>query len=79
MNYIEEVFNVYGENLPAKHIYTATKKSPVLTIYILKQYKTWAKFKIAYNKYAIEQRNKKVKEDVIVKKVSKKETKNVFE
>jgi hypothetical protein len=78
MNYIEEVFKVFGSELPPKHIYTATKKSPVRAIYIMKQFKTWAKFKLEYNKYAIEQRNLKAK-DIVKKSGTKKGTKNVSE
>jgi hypothetical protein len=55
---IKQVYDVYADNLPSSRSeYSATVKSPVAILSITKQFKTWAKFVLEYNKYAIAQRN----------------------
>ncbi len=68
---IKEIYAVYGDSLPkTRSNYSATVKSPIPMLAITKQFKTWNKFVLEYNKYAIMQRNSKPK--TVEKKVEPK-------
>lgn len=55
---IKQIYAVYGSNLPeTRSRYSASPDKPLNMLAITKEFKTWAKFVLEYNKYAISQRN----------------------
>ncbi len=73
---LKDIYKVFGDSLPkSRSHYSAHACKPYSMLEISKEFKTWNNFVLEYNKYAIEQRNAKVK--TIEKKVVKKVTKEV--
>lgn len=74
---IKEVYAVFGKECPSRSFYSSREDKPFPALNIMKEFKTWSKFELAYNIEAIKERNEAVK--VVEKVVSKKDlvTKNV--
>jgi len=70
MDTIKQVFAVFGKEVPDRSSYSATSAKPFPTLDIMKEFKTWSKFELAYNIYAIQQRTAAVTTQVIEKKKS---------
>ena len=69
---LKDIYAVFGDSLPkSRSNYSAHVSKPYTVLAISKEFKTWNNFVLEYNKYAIEQRNAKVK--TIEKKVTKKD------
>ena len=78
---IKEVYAVFGDALPTRSDYSATAAKPFPATTIMKEFKTWAKFELAYRQFAISKRNEKAAKSVVTKPakkadVVKKEVKN---
>lgn len=73
---IKQVYEVFGDNLPDKSDYSAHTNKPFPALTITKEYKTWAKFKIAYAAHSITLRNKAAAK--VVEKAPKKSEKKKY-
>lgn len=76
-NIIKDVYAVFGNECPSRSVYSSREDKPFPALDIMKAFKTWAKFEIAYKTQAIQKRTttattqkveKVVKSDKIVKK-----------
>ena len=72
---IEKVYEVYGDVLPERNVYGSSDTSPSTINEILKEYKTWNRFKYAYEMYVSTKRASAVKVETKKAEVKKVETK----
>lgn len=66
-NLIKAVYAVYGDDLPNRSDYSSEDRKPFPVLDITAEFKTWAKFEIAYTIYAIKLRNTKALASVVTK------------
>ena len=78
-NIIKDVHAVFGNECPSRSYYNSREDKPFPALDIMKAFKTWAKFELAYNIKAIQERNtvatktvqKVIKSSKVVKNVKK--------
>ena len=56
-NIIKDVHAVFGNECPSRSYYSSRDDKPFPALDIMKAFKTWAKFELAYNIEAIQKRN----------------------
>jgi len=53
---ISKVYQVYGDHLPTRLVYNAMTNKPTSTATILKKFKRWTKFELAYAEHCMAKR-----------------------